>query len=717
MAEVPPLPPGFTLDQQTPPLPPGFTLDGRESGVSQKPTALNRSGAFAAGFNRGVAFLAGIPVDTVTSGMDLLGMGYGMARSLISGKPPDEYYEPYDRSNVIGSGEYFANLLDKGTTALTGEPVTKIPRPDDAASRYLYAAGTGAPSAVLTPGNTAMAASSGITGGLASQFAAEQGASPGVQAFAGMAGSMAPSAIRYGVAQGARQLARGGEEGRRRVEENIKAFEDSGTQPSVGQASASRLARATESFLSRTPGAAGRMSAVAEKQASQMGDRIERMAVELSSNRASGEQAGRAIQRGISGDNGFVSNFKKTQQSLYDALDDHISKDTRVDVSNTQAALKNLNQDIPGAPNVSEFFKNAKIKGIEAALKADTDGPSALTSRPDIPEFADVRASKSSASKPSDPFRQTPNQNPFGPATREDLDLAADLLNDGKLPYEALKKLRTLVGGEMADSGIMSDVPRSKWKSLYAALSSDLENAAKASGKEATAAFNRANNYTRAGMRRIEVLDSVVDKNGGPERVFQAAISGAKEGATTLRAVMQSLPKDAQKTLTASVLRRLGRAKAGQQNDLGERFSTETFLTNWNSMSPEAKAVLFDRHSPGFRADMNAIAKVASNLRDGSAVWRNPSGTGQAAAQTGAVVAFVTSLASGNVKLAAGIAGGAAGANLSARILTNPTAVRWLAKTTRAPQSALPALVAEAARSSDPDLRELAALLKEQPNE
>jgi hypothetical protein len=41
---------------------------------------------------------------------------------------------------------------------------------------------------------------------------------------------------------------------------------------------------------------------------------------------------------------------------------------------------------------------------------------------------------------------------------------------DGKLPYEALKKLRTLVGREMADSSIVSDVPRSKWTALYGAL-------------------------------------------------------------------------------------------------------------------------------------------------------------------------------------------------------------------------------------------------------
>jgi hypothetical protein len=175
---------------------------------------------------------------------------------------------------------------------------------------------------------------------------------------------------------------------------------------------------------------------------------------------------------------------------------------------------------------------------------------------------------------------------------------------------------------------------------------------------------------------------------------------------------MQSLPDSARKTLSASVLRRMGRATSGRQDDLGEKFSTETFLTNWNAMSPQAKAVLFDRYGPAFRADMDSIAKVASNLRDGSAVFRNPSGTSQAAAQTGAVVAFVTALATGSPGTAAAVAGGVGGANLAARIMTNPKAVAWLAKTTKAPRSALPALINQAAQSNDPDLRELAELLK-----
>lgn len=684
------------------------------------PTILQRAQALGAGINSGAAHILGTPIDALANIRDLAKAGAGSIYAVFAGKdgkiiptrgvrmfdvgdngqlipsqtqPSVEIPQALqitDRSKDIGSGDFIQAQLSK-----VAPGAFDVPRPDDPVSRYLFAGGSGLSAAALGPAAGAKvipSAISGVTGAEAQQAAAENGAGNTAQVLAGLAGGIAPSAARVALAESARRLARGGEAGRQQVAQNIQDFRNAGTTPSVGQATESRIPRATESLLSRVPGSAGQMASSAENQGEQIGTRIGAIADSLSPN-ASGEQAGRAIQRGIGGDGGFVSQFKAKQEQLYNALDKHIQQNTRVDVTNTAQALKALNADIPGAPNVSEFFKNAKIKGIEGALKADTEGVSALKARTDIPEFSGDKAAN------------TP---------KADMDLAASLLNDGKLPYEAVKKLRTLVGNELADSGPFSDVPRSKWKPLYAALSSDMEAAATSAGPDATAAFNRANNYTRAGMKRLDVIDSVVDKAGGPEAVFKAATSGAKEGATTLRAVMQSLPEDAQKTLSAGVLRRLGRAKAGVQNDVGDQFSTETFLTNWNSLSPQAKAVLFDRYGEGFRQNMDSIAKVASNLRDGSKVFKNPSGTGAAITQTGGIIGLMSAIASGNVKTAIGMAAGMGGANVAARALTNPKVVGWLAKTTKASKSALPALINQAQQSNDPDLRDLGTLLQQQ---
>jgi hypothetical protein len=310
--------------------------------------------------------------------------------------------------------------------------------------------------------------------------------------------------------------------------------------------------------------------------------------------RAGAAPAGRAIKGGLEQ---FVDDFKAQSGKLYDALDKHVAKDAQVGVSNTRAALEKLNADIPGAPNLSKWFKNAKIQGIEGAL--DKDAP-ATQAQPIISQILG--------------------------ASGEQLVTGQTAAKTAGIPYEALKKLRTLVGNEISDSTIASDVPRSKWKPLYAALSKDMAAAAKEAGPKAEAAFVRANNYHRAGMQRLDDVLGPIMKKGDPEDVFRAALSGTQEGATTIAGVMKSLPPESKKAVSATMLQRLGKATPGKQNELGEAFSTETFLTNWNKLHPDAKRSLFSTLPDEMRGDLDKIAKVASNVREGSKVFANPIG-------------------------------------------------------------------------------------------
>lgn len=545
--------------------------------------------------------------------------------------------------------------------------------------------------------NPAIQGVSAVTAPLAAEGAKELGAGPGGQLAAGLAGAIAPSVVASGAQALVRGGFRGGEQGRQRVQENISTFRTAGTTPTVGQAAETRVARAAESGLARVPGSAGRMARVAETQADEVGAALEQRARQLAGRSVSAEQTGRQIERSVRGSGGFVDRFKETQSQLYDKLDEFIPSGTRVDVSRTRTALERLNAEIPGAPNVSRFFQNARIKGIEGALKADTEGFSSVAANP---ENAALFAGRK--------------------VSPEDAALFGDVLADGRLPYEALKKLRTLVGNEIADSTIASDVPRSKWNALYAALSDDLGTAVK-DNPTAQSVWTRANNYTRAGMRRIEAIESVIDRSGGPEAIFRAATSGTREGASTLRSVMQSTDDEGRRMISATVLNRLGRAKAGVQGDLGDRFSSETFLTNWNGLSVEAKRTLFNRYGDRFRSDMDQLARFAANLREGSQVFRNPSGTAQATAQVSAATAFVGSLVLGRLDAAATVAGGVVGANLSARLMTNPNFVKWLAQSTRVPAGGYASMVnrlaQDARKSGDLDLARAAALLEQQPVE
>jgi len=699
-------------------------------------------------FVKGAASLLALPTDTIVR---LINLGAG-------------------RRVMTPAAETIAAGID----SITPQPRNATERVTNAIVRNLGGAttGIGVGNAITGVVGSALAANPGqqlaasVTGAGAQQIAAEKGAGPIGQTVAGVAGALAPSvgsAALSGIARGA---VRGGEAGRQAMADNIQAFQAAGTTSTVGQATQGRIAQATEALLSKTPGAAGRMVSTAQQQADQIGAKIGQIADNLAP-QASGEQAGRAVTKGISGEGGFIDQFKAKQQQLYDHLDQHISQTAPVDVSNAQAALAKLNASIPGAPNISKFFKNAKISGINDALQADlnTPPPAADDLAKTLSKLDALRNSRNLASQEAGKFAAQANDeigraNDFVPvpgqpripgryspfparaadaaaaaqdatqiaqskipqinSTKAQIDQLQQIVDEsnGKLPYQAVKQLRTLVGDQLSDWTMTSDVPRSKWKALYGALSSDLEGAAQAAGPDATAAWQRANNYTRAGMQRLDMLSSVIDKNGGPEAVYKAVTSGTREGATTLRAVMQSLPEEAQKTLSATVLRRLGSAKAGVQDDTGGVFSTETFLTNWNTMSPQAKAALFDRYGPAFRQNMDQIAKVASNLRDGSSVFKNPSGTGQAMAQIGAFGAFTGALFSHNLPVAGGIAGSVATSNLIARLMTNPNAVKWLATTTKAPLSAAPALLNRAAQSNDPDLKEFALQVRaEQGNQ
>lgn len=503
--------------------------------------------------------------------------------------------------------------------------------------------------AELLASRPALQTISAAGGAAGAGMAREGGVGPLGQAVAGVGGAILPSMVAAGAPMTVRAMLRGGEEGRQKLAGNIKLFEEAGYgTPTVGQGTERRLPRAIESGLSKTPGGAGRVVSAGETGAENLGERVTGLADDLSKG-ASATKAGGVIDKGVKG---FVERFRGEQKTLYDKLDTHIPKDSQVDMTNTVNVLSTLNADIPGAPALSKFFKNSTIQSIEGAMKSDTEG---FTTR---------------------------------------------------LPYEALKKLRTMVGQEMENTSLTSSVPRSKWKALYGALSDDLGEAAAASGHEAQKAWARANQYTRAGHDRIGTfLDRVAGKDT-MERIFTAAVnpSEVREGASTVNAVMRSLEPEARDTVRAAFLKRLGVAQAGKQDAVGEVFSPETFLTNWNKISPEAKMTLFADSKGTLRDDLNKIAKVAANLREGSKVFSNPSGTQQAVSSQMAGGGIFVALATGHPGVAAAIGGTALTANAASRLMTNPEFVKWLAKSTQSPAAAIASLQS-VAQSMDSDDR------------
>jgi hypothetical protein len=520
--------------------------------------------------------------------------------------------------------------------------------------------------AQLLTAQPGLQAASTATGAGAASTSREQGGSQGQQLAAGLLGGLAPGVAGMTTAAGMRGLVRGRDGAQ--MQRTIDDFAALGATPSVGQASGNRLVQGAENVLAGGPTSAGVMGRFAERQAEDIGAGLQNTASGLTRN-ASAERAGRAVERGV---DVFAGNTGATKRALYWQADQFIPEQTPVGLSNTWQEVVRLTTPTPGAQ----------------ATTAAMIQPSILRLRDNLAQ-----------------------------------DIAA---GGGQIPYAALKQIRSEIGEAISNSSPLNPTSDLReMRRLYASLSRDMEAAAQAQGPEAVRAARRANNYTRAVADRLEQVKRVVEKNGGPERVFEAAMAGTRDGGTTLRAVMQSLPREGQQALTGAVIKRMGMATPGAQDAAGDVFSASTFLTNWNRVSPEAKRALFDRHGRGFSQNMDRIARVASNIKDGAKVFANPSGTANRAAAIGYGVTLGGSLVqaffTGNLLAPAGAIGGGLVANRMARKLTDPDFVRWLADSTALPVGAAPAqfnaLREIGRRNDDPELIELADALQQGENE
>ncbi|MGH2375680.1 MAG: hypothetical protein ACRDIC_19695 [bacterium] len=299
-------------------------------------------------------------------------------------------------------------------------------------------------------------------------------------------------------------------------------------------------------------------------------------------------------------------------------------------------------------------------------------------------------------------------------------DLAA---NDGVISYQGLRELRSRIGKMQESSELITDIPRGELKQLYGALSEDMRAAARAAGSQAERAFERANRYYRSGRQRIDdTLQGIVSKVD-PEDVYRAAMSGTKDGASTLRALKRSIRPQEFQVVARTAVDRLGRATPGSQDEIGDVFSSDTFLTNWNRMDPAAKKEIlsgYDRASLVERS-LSQVARVAANLKSGAKVYANPSGTsGALIGKVGMALPAGGLLVGGPAgALTAGgiVLGGMVAANLSARALTSPGLVNWIARATTMSQGELARharrLSVIANRSRDEDEREGASRLLE----
>jgi len=523
----------------------------------------------------------------------------------------------------------------------------------------------------------------------AAATAGEAGANPIEQGLVGLAGSIAPSPIsriaqvastakKLGVSAvpaaiagtaGATETSRNlilrflrGGKTQEQIAKNVELYGMAGTTPTLGQAVENPSIQALETSVGRFPSG---MEAMREKgiaQQAEVGKKVEELRTQLSPITEPVE-AGKAIQKGFS--EVFVPRARQTQKALYNRFDQYMPERTPVNSDETMGQLYQFANRLGNAsPELQASISNTQLTSLLGGLE------------------------------------ETKKLNP-----------------SGQIPFNVLRDLRSWVGEKIATVDLAPDVPKAQWKSLYGALSRDLENAAAQQGPEAQAAFKKANTYTKKFHDTMDSIQSVIlDKN--PEDAYQAVISGARNGPTKLREVFNAVPKDAQKAVSAAYISRMGKAVAGLQDETGDVFSTSKFLQNYAKLDNASKDILFGRFGSQFKKDIDTIAQVSNKIRESASILANPSGTAGAVVGPATMASVAGSAFSGKFGFAQGVLGTLAGANQAARLFTNPEFVNWLAKNSNKPVSNTSAALANLYQiyksNQDPDIKEIHDALRNQ---
>jgi hypothetical protein len=394
----------------------------------------------------------------------------------------------------------------------------------------------------------------------------------------------------------------------------------------------------TAATLEKVPGTGGVIAKDAERFVGEVEGVFNR--IRSSVGAADGAQgAGEALQSGL---RAFVADFRAKSSRLFDNVAEKIPAGTQVKLSNSEAVIADAKAAFAGNPQLAAKLKLNDWDGILAEA----------------------------------------SQNGIG--------------------WQAVRQLRTEIGNALGEArGSLADESRARLKRLYGALTEDMDAAAQSAGPEARSAWKRANNFYKRGAQRIEKdLDKAITADS-PERAFEAFSAMTKKGSSQANAkrlyrIKSSMPDREWRTVSASIIDRLGRATDGAQNAAGDAFSPSTFLTKWNKMTPEARSVLLP---PEARKEMTKLARVAESAKDARAE-RNFSNTGTVVTGATAGAGFATSPIT-----TASILGGSW---VSGKVLTSPAVLRALNKAARGDAKQLRAI----AKGNSPYAEDAATILR-----
>ena len=293
------------------------------------------------------------------------------------------------------------------------------------------------------------------------------------------------------------------------------------------------------------------------------------------------EAAGEAL---IKGSNAFANSFQLKADNLYNQLDNFIKPDDLIVAPSTINALEETLKYADDFPQLAKHIGIDKYRGLMQDLKSNG------------------------------------------------IETA--------IPYGFLKDIRTTYGTSIGKlNGPLSGMDGNKLNKIYGALSDDMKLAAESTGPAAVQAWSRANKFYKGGVSRIEnVLKPLIKAETGSEaykKMTNILMEGnVKQSTSALMKIRSSLPADDFNSFRATLINKLGLAKAGGQDAIGEVFSPSQFLTNYNKIASGPRKIIFGE----LNDEMEKLAKVVDLAKDASKDL-NRSRTATAGMSMGAIAA------------------------------------------------------------------------------
>lgn len=400
--------------------------------------------------------------------------------------------------------------------------------------------------------------------------------------------------------------------------------------------------------------------------------------------------AGQAARRGF---DSFAKSSEARAGQLYDRVS--VPNDAKVQLGQTRGALAEVTRGMQSNPELSRLWANhPRLRAtLEALTPTDVapQGREAFTKASD--ELIDAQTNYENVRNAVSSAEQIGAARQAVEKARADV-LAAKKMADtpptgGELSWEDMKRFRSIVGEIVGQPGVAADGSDvAGLRKLYGALSSDMEVSAARAGPKALQEFRRANQYWRGRSERLDdVFSTLFGKRDqrSDEAVFGQINSWAqaKNGDfSRLARTIRSMPDDEANTVRATIIQRMGQAKAGRQDDAGEVFSPAEFGTQWASLSDRAKNVLFSNKQ--HRQDLDKLAMVMNGMKR-AGEFQNFSNTALGTNLTAAGTALGTSAATGSVAGAIATGAVAGGTFALGKLLASPRVARLIASTSGMP--------------------------------